>query len=114
MSRDIKFRAWLKFTNPVMIYSKELGDFFDHKIRGYDYELMQFTGLTDKNGKDVYEDDMFRRNGHLGIVRFRKGRFVIEFDDGKIFDLHVEPDWDWWLLKEEVIGNMHENDNLIK
>lgn len=59
MKREIKFRAWAKIKKPIMIYSGEdLGNFFDHQIHDFESELMQFTGLLDKNGKEIYEGDI--------------------------------------------------------
>ena len=64
--REIKFRAWDK-ENKVMIYPK--GILFDGRVVNFncgilepfeEYELMQFTGLYDKNGKEIYEGDIIK------------------------------------------------------
>src|SRR3990167_3633737 len=71
--RIIKFRAW---DGEKMIYSKEAGSFtkpsdttnIGYVINNYS-DLMQFTGLKDKNGREVYENDILNgRNGILKIV----------------------------------------------
>jgi len=68
MKREIKFRAWHKgysakgkFTaiEPRMLYDDKIGDCLGYAAQGQPVELMQFTGLKDKNGVDEwYEDDI--------------------------------------------------------
>ena len=59
--REIKFRAWNIVHN--LIYYKEEGQsnasFFNNCPESI-YKLMQFTGLKDKNGKEIYEGDVLR------------------------------------------------------
>lgn len=125
--REIKFRAW-DIDLKEMIYGEDLikmcimispanGNLINYKEPWVylkdKYILMQYTGLKDKNGKEVYEGDIFEINYFnldkeevytKGEVFFEKGAFVckgikgIHFSNGNI----------------EVIGNIYENKDLLE
>ena len=74
-----------------------------------DINLEQYTGLNDKNGKEIYVGDIVsirnknRKNEYdIGVVEFGKGAFRCPFLLGKYHSGQVE-----------VIGNVHENDDLL-
>ncbi|MCP3462944.1 YopX family protein [Bradyrhizobium sp. CCGUVB23] len=77
--------------------------------------LMQFTGLRDKNGREIYEGDVIeKKQGDKRFrydVRFSNGSFGIEFPP---------PSYLWRAFCDlprdnyEVIGNIYENPELLK
>jgi len=75
-----------------------------------DFILMQYTGLKDKNGKDIYEADVISYFIHTYRVGFHNGTFGL-------FSLNhhgFTPFFDSVELQCEVIGNIHENPELLK
>lgn len=67
----------------------------------------QFTGLLDKNGKEIYEGDIVSDFGGInGIVVFENGMFCIKWDMQNFYPLITET--------TDVIGNIHENPELMK
>lgn len=135
--RDIKFRAWDSFNNRMIQNDRILKICFvrsDHipslvvysnrnienhtEIRENDkqycneFELMQYTGLKDKNGKDIYEGDILTSAFSKRIVIFDENTCSFMLKD---IDLRNEL---FSLTKEksknlEIIGNIYENKDLI-
>ena len=120
MTREIKFRAW-DVAKKVMIYDYCELDHLYLTFSAYDLtndayvkitSVMQFTGLHDKNGKEIYEGDVLRfffdgKEFHTCPVSWRAemasyflGEYVPE-------DMWVEG------TEYEVIGNIHENGDLL-
>lgn len=104
--RTIKFRAWNTdyVNNPVMEFFM-LKD--TNKIEYlHDKHVMQFTGLHDKNGVEIYEGDVLDTHAQYDDVYIRK---VVWKDCG----LQFEPNTGYTLCKNnenhfEVIGNIYE------
>lgn len=116
MSREIKFRAWNPEGN--MLNTFPLGDnntninyIVEHK-----WPIMQFTGLLDKNGKEIYEGDIVKREDKIWDVRFSYDRWILGRDKFEIDDNNTadDPVFVGWSDKCEIIGNIYENPELIK
>lgn len=119
--REIKFRAW----NGERIINRTL---FDRNWYSEDdkcvmvatprdariLKVMQFTGLKDINGVEIYEGDIVNHNGiGIGFVEYkeRQAAFKIIFS-GTTRKWFVDMlDREYGLL--EVIGNIYENPELI-
>jgi uncharacterized phage protein (TIGR01671 family) len=130
MNREIKFRAWNKEKN-IMVYNNEddtygywdgcrnsnvgmVNEILNSKYYE-EYEFMQFTGLHDKNGKEIYEGDivqgLFADQEELEI----KGRVI--YSDGQASYIVIASNNDEWELgyldNLEVIGNIYEDSELL-
>lgn len=111
--REIKFRVWLPKANK-MVYEiqqdNDLGDIItDHNYDNGNYILMQYTGLKDKNGDEIYEGDILREYSNEiedWVVLYEYGKFV-GTSDNVWEDLYELSDL-------EVIGNIYDNPYLLK
>lgn len=76
-----------------------------------DETVGQFTGLYDVNGKEIYEGDILDSNGLIIEVRFVRGVFALlcngDLDDELCGDCRTD-------LFAKVIGNIHDNPELLK
>lgn len=70
--------------------------------------IMQYTGLLDKSGKEIYEGDVLSFDGHTNEEKFIAS---VVFKDGKF----VDSLYGWDIGKyREIIGNIHQNPELLK
>ena len=102
MSREIKFRDYELVENVMRYFTLDTYDREEHDCFG---NIMQFTGLTDKNGKEVYEGDIL------------DSKCAVSFNDGMfgIFDKHNYMGLNSYMSKfREVIGNIYENPELLQ
>lgn len=84
---------------------------YSYKETGDRFVLLQFTGLLDKNGKEIYESDVVKRpDGSIGRVMWFSGGYwgvySEESDWFYMFDCN-EPE------EHEVVGNIYENPELV-
>ncbi len=125
--REIKFRAWDKKENKMqqvvqILYGHEASNYplsvdFFRSVKSRlikDIELMQYTGLKDKNVVEIYEGDIVmiydaRESESFPMfsekVIFEKGKFMTEGE----FDLYDTDNYSY-----ELIGNIFENKELLK
>ena len=125
--REIKFRGWHSELKIFFYYLPQDGGCWITNNDGglitcsYDlskYELMQFTGLKDKNGKEIYEGDrVLMKKGFDGIVKyhFQRAGFLIEYQQPPLRANYVAEfnvtygDGETYMDDTlEIIGNVHE------
>ena len=111
--REIKFRTWdktfkrmcsLREFDPAIIVQE--GCFTIYQGDDCGFEFMQYTGLKDKNGKEIYEGDIIYDN----IIKMKR----------VVTDIMVA----WWIIDTDkmnepmkhikVIGNIYENKSLTE
>ncbi len=125
LHREIKFRAWDKEKKQMwyfplwgMLQAMEEGIGFVKYI-----QVMQYTGLKDKNGKEIYEGDILldkekgQKERAVGFVEYQAYQFVIR----KLPKTKRKTWYEMWgcCVGEEgkhleVIGNIYENPELLK
>lgn len=132
--RELKFRAWDKrnncwYTPGTGFEVHWLGGIVTHEdgestgwAGDIPFEVMQFTGLKDRNGTPIYDGDIIRvEPSSFAAERYKTGT--------KIEKVYWEEDWGGWLPfnydlrdssddylpeRSEVIGNIYENPDLLK
>lgn len=101
--------GWWTFNNVILRKYYGGMDIFD----SVHFEACQWTGLLDKNGREIYEGDIFKGGDYKwGAVEFYKGAFRINLFGARVFNLEELFDSDF--EAPEVIGNKFENPELLK
>ena len=127
--REIKFRAWLKygkeivdveeidFMNEVINYIDNDYENNEQEIIGAYFEnieLMQYTGLKDKNNKEIYEGDIvkLRANHGIGVIKYSDewGAFIVEYIKPRPLAVLG---MNYYKEDIEVLGNIYENPELL-
>jgi hypothetical protein len=119
--RKIKFRAWdgLRMVSGGISFNSSTGE-LAARLHGVDgnervMPLMQYTGLTDKNGVEIYEGDIIEFTQTLFNVlpsNFPKKRAEVRWDQYRAgFDVDITTAG---RINIEVIGNIHQNPELME
>lgn len=120
MTREIKFKMWHKKTKKM--YKVEKLDIRDKLVYMWNYsnyslsyfcldevELMQYTGLKDRNDVEIYEGDILDYDGELWEVKYSidDGMFVLYYDHVTENFSNMNSKW------FDVIGNVFEDGDLL-
>lgn len=127
--REINFRVWdkqrkkicavhnLAFHDEIYGYSvitieeaARGGDFHATFTTIEKFELMQYTGLKDKNSVDIYEGDIVIHNGELSKVKWSEKYCQFRLEGSK-----VTTGLNFYHFRHyEVIGNVYDNPKLLE
>ncbi len=119
--KTIKFRAWHK-KNKQMLYEGWNENIFITKESifryGDDVDIMQFTGLHDKNGKEIYEGDVCKREWESGFLSVGKKRdyWEIVYNNGSFLTKQINRPINQFsqrFSEMEIIGNIYQNPDLL-
>jgi uncharacterized phage protein (TIGR01671 family) len=78
------------------------------------YVIQQFTGFTDRNGKEIYEGDIFKSGEYKwDYVEFENGRWQVHLRGARVFSVFELFDGFPKVAYPVVIGNIFENPELL-
>lgn len=121
--REIKFRFWSPYTDDLtrMIHEHDgwcegigINEALKSSQNDYDYKIMQYTGLKDKNGKGIAEGDLLK-SGKTGLIY----KVVWDQEAAAFTSFCTEPEKDFYMgpyswEEAEIIGNIWEHPELIE
>lgn len=111
MNRELKFRIWY-YDQKKFDYNVELKDFSKYSFPLYWCKVQQYTGLKDRNGKEIYDGDILKHDIGFGPIYWK----VIW--DSKVGQWKTTKENGGntgnWFCNYVVAGNTFENPDLLK
>lgn len=119
-----KFRAWDKvFKEMVQVNALVLDEqvvkvtYKNGNVAKEDmkeYELMQSTGLKDKNGKEIFEGDILKSNKYITSVFYERGAYCVKFRRTTNTTVTMNVISFIEKYKTKILGNIYENPELLE
>jgi uncharacterized phage protein (TIGR01671 family) len=138
MNREIKFRTWMSFDvedkgnygNYKMCYNFAFYEYapINYLLSNHKFPIMQYTGLKDKNGEEIYEGDIvsatYSKHKEKDLTLIQKVCFDIKSSCYSLEPLIPQEEIVFettcnycplcWAAKIKIIGNIYENPELLK
>lgn len=106
--REIKFKGWngKRITREYTLKEMLVEQLENNGLKEI---WMQYTGLKDKNGKEIYEGDIVRNENDKKPnqkIIFARGMFCLDDEDSPLWKYNPKNFW-------EIVGNVYENPELL-
>jgi len=130
-----KFRCWDKERKKMNDFGSMPMYVGDLELPDDEFEIMQYTGLKDKNGKEIFEGDILSFNGYMTAddsFGFEPNGFIYDEDSKHVvvwnhqlacWELNFDEDEHWKYKRDtrglmvqgncEIVGNIYENPELL-
>lgn len=132
--RKVKFRAWSEYSNKLVVWEHmKVDETLGGVLNGEDEKIhvMQFTGLKDKNGREIYEGDIltskhypFQRDGEYNYhvlvewgneqAAYYLTKYLANKNRHGVSHLISDSMEQYNMATFEIIGNIHENPELLE
>lgn len=113
MNRELKFRVYIPDHEKLCYFDLTNFDYSDRYLSQHQHPVQQYTGLKDKNDKEIYEGDIvkatsdqYKNENFVGKVIFDEGCFLTWINKNDIRGI-------WSGEDIEVVGNMYETPELL-
>jgi len=120
-NRELKFRVYIPDHEKFSYFRLGEFDYSDRYLYQHQYPVQQYTGLQDRNGKEIYEGDIIEYKLIRGSIPSNetvqeKINQEVKWQGAQFIGIHPIRKIGYYLVdkKPQVIGNIFENPELIK